>query len=243
MNFLEKIKTVNLIDIKPYKNNSKIHDQKQIDLLIKSIKNNGYYSPIYIDKDYNIVIGHGRYQALKKINQNQKIQVIMLDHLSEDRINKLRIQDNKIVSNKYNNSLLKAEIESLYNEIETEKIYLWGMQVFGENPSEFMAATANLGIDGDQEGWIEFLDLSNNIFEKYGDIPFIHWHHYEKQFIKKYLDRYGDIDNIATRVMNNLVDLLPITQNSIALPLPSYSLKVIEKYIGYERIVACFPEL
>jgi predicted RecB family nuclease len=29
--------------------------------------------------------------------------------------------------------------------------------------------------------------------------------------------------------------LLPIARKSIALPLPSYSLKVIEKYIGFKR--------
>ncbi len=34
---------------------------------------------------------------------------------------------------------------------------------------------------------------------------------------------------------NNLLNLLPITRNSIALPLPGYSLKVIEKYIGFKR--------
>jgi predicted RecB family nuclease len=32
-----------------------------------------------------------------------------------------------------------------------------------------------------------------------------------------------------------LLDLLPITQRSIALPLPSYSLKVVEKYVGFKR--------
>ena len=34
---------------------------------------------------------------------------------------------------------------------------------------------------------------------------------------------------------DNLLDLLPITQHSIALPLPSYSLKVVEKYVGFKR--------
>ena len=33
----------------------------------------------------------------------------------------------------------------------------------------------------------------------------------------------------------NLLDLLPITKNSIVLPLPSYSLKVVEKYVGFKR--------
>ena len=50
-----------------------------------------------------------------------------------------------------------------------------------------------------------------------------------------YVDRYGDPDGIADRVKQNLVDLLPIAQRSVALPISSYSLKVIEQYIGYER--------
>ena len=29
--------------------------------------------------------------------------------------------------------------------------------------------------------------------------------------------------------------MLPITQKSIALPLPSYSLKVVEQYVGFQR--------
>jgi hypothetical protein len=31
------------------------------------------------------------------------------------------------------------------------------------------------------------------------------------------------------------LDLLPITQRALVLPLPSYSLKVVEKYIGFQR--------
>jgi predicted RecB family nuclease len=33
----------------------------------------------------------------------------------------------------------------------------------------------------------------------------------------------------------NLLDLLRITKNAIALPLPSYSLKVVEDYVGFKR--------
>jgi len=36
-------------------------------------------------------------------------------------------------------------------------------------------------------------------------------------------------------VLRNLLDLLPVTKNAIALPLPSYSLKVVEEYVGYKR--------
>ncbi len=40
---------------------------------------------------------------------------------------------------------------------ELEKIYLWGMQVYGKRPSEFVGVTAGFGADGDREGWDAFL--------------------------------------------------------------------------------------
>jgi predicted RecB family nuclease len=118
---------------------------------------------------------------------------------------------------------------------DLEKIYLWGMQVYGKQPSPFMGATAGFGENGDREGWMAFLDAAQEIFTAYGDIPFIHWHHYERVHVEQYVDKYGDQDSIAARVLRNLLDLLPVTKNAIALPLPSYSLKVIEEYVGFKR--------
>jgi predicted RecB family nuclease len=118
---------------------------------------------------------------------------------------------------------------------ELEKIYLWGMQVFGNRPSEFTGVTAGFGPDGDREGWERFLTAAAGVFAEYGDIPFVHWHHYERTHVKQYIDRYGDPDGTAARVLGNLLDLLPITKNAIALPLPSYSLKVVEGYVGFRR--------
>ena len=50
-----------------------------------------------------------------------------------------------------------------------------------------------------------------------------------------YVKRYGDPNGVAARVFGNLLDLLPVTKNAIVLPLPSYSLKVVEEYVGFER--------
>jgi predicted RecB family nuclease len=118
---------------------------------------------------------------------------------------------------------------------ELEQIYLWGMQVYGKRPSAFMGITAGFGTNGDREGWMAFLDTAKEIFDVYGDIPFVHWHHYEKTHINQYIERYGDPDGIAARVLTNLLDLLPITKTAVALPLPSYSLKVVEEYVGFKR--------
>jgi predicted RecB family nuclease len=118
---------------------------------------------------------------------------------------------------------------------ELDKIYLWGMQVFGEKPGRFLYSLAEPGIDGDRKGWEDFLIIAAKIIDEYGDIPFVHWHHYEKTKIKTYIERYGDIDGIAERVLSNLVDLLPITRDAVVLPYPSYSLKVVEKHVGFKR--------
>lgn len=118
---------------------------------------------------------------------------------------------------------------------ETEKIYLWGLQVFGEARGSFLPATADTGSEGDRLGWQRFLENANAVFGEHGDIPFVHWHHYEKTHVKMYVKRYGDPEGIAERVLGNLLDLLPIVQKSLALPLPSYSLKVIERYVGFQR--------
>ena len=41
----------------------------------------------------------------------------------------------------------------------------------------------------------------------------------------------------AAKVLESLLDLHPITKATVAMPIPSYSLKVVEKAVGFERQV------
>jgi len=118
---------------------------------------------------------------------------------------------------------------------ELDKIYLWGMQVFGENPSEFKVALSGFGSDGDRDGWIGFLENAKQIFETYGDIPWVHWAPYEETYLRRYAERFGDLGGIASRVARNLLDLLTVARESVVVPLPSLSLKVVEDYVGFVR--------
>jgi predicted RecB family nuclease len=115
------------------------------------------------------------------------------------------------------------------------KIYLWGLQVYGEKPGRYLPATSGFGPEGDRDGWEKFLESARGVFDEYGDLPLVHWHHYERVHLDVYIERYGDPHGIAARVRKNLLDMLPIVQKSLILPLPSYSLKVVENYIGYKR--------
>lgn len=128
------------------------------------------------------------------------------------------------------------DVEGLPPQLDDlDKIYLWGLQVFGAKPGDYLGKIADIGPNGDRFGWDGFLAAAKSIFDAYGDLPFVHWTAYERTKVGAYVDRYGDKDGIAERLKKNLVDLFPITQNSIALPIPSYSLKVVEKYVGYKR--------
>ncbi len=132
------------------------------------------------------------------------------------------------------------DIEGLPPQLdETEKIYLWGLRVFGENPGDFMPALSGFGHDGDRHGWFEFLRNCSRLFSTYGDLPLVHWSPYERGRVKSYIDRYGDPEGTALRVMHNLLDLLKVTKEAIILPDYSYSLKRVERQAGYRRT---FPE-
>ncbi len=118
---------------------------------------------------------------------------------------------------------------------EIDKIYLWGVKVFGERPSNHLYSEARFGPDGDREGWLEFLRLASRLLDEYPDLRFVHWGTYEKSKLGMYVERYGDPDGVAARVESRLLNLHDLVTDSVALPIPSYGLKVVEKYIGFVR--------
>ena len=54
-----KIESVNINDIKPYKNNAKRHPKKQIEQIKKSIQDFNFNDPIAIDEN-NVIIERTR---------------------------------------------------------------------------------------------------------------------------------------------------------------------------------------
>ena len=123
---------------------------------------------------------------------------------------------------------------------ENTLAYLWGIQVFGADPSAFNPAVAGFGPEGDQQGWFDFLANCRALLVRYGDIPFLHWASYEKTRINEYVKRYGDPVGTAARVLGCLTDLYALTVKAFALPVPSYSLKAVELLANYERSMEDF---
>ena len=54
------IQSVAVSAIVPYAKNAKKHDKKQVKNIAESIKQYGWTQPLVLDKNNEIVIGHGR---------------------------------------------------------------------------------------------------------------------------------------------------------------------------------------
>lgn len=114
-----KLKTVLLKDIKPFKNNVKIHSGEQIERIKKSIEDNGYVNPISIDKNNEIVMGTGRYLALMKMDPKKEIEVIDLSDLTPQKVKKLRIIDNQLSNlSPWDKDNLAMELKNIYTDID-----------------------------------------------------------------------------------------------------------------------------
>ena len=79
-----KIEYVDIGTLKPYKNNAKLHPERQINQIIKSIKDYGMNDPIAVWKDNVIIEGHGRYLALQKMGAKEA-PIIRLDELTDEQ--------------------------------------------------------------------------------------------------------------------------------------------------------------
>ena len=103
-----------LSEIKPYKKNAKKHDETQIKNVMQSIKEFGVVQPIVVDRNNTIIIGHCRYEAMKRLGYDelQEDWVKVVD-LSEEEAEKLRLLDNKLNESEWDLDLLKDLVPSI----------------------------------------------------------------------------------------------------------------------------------
>lgn len=99
-------------DLKPYRNNAKKHDQIQIDNVAMSIKKYGFVQPIVVDKNNEVIIGHCRLLASKKLGM-KKVPCVMADTLTEEQVKELRLLDNKLNESDWDFDLVSEELEGL----------------------------------------------------------------------------------------------------------------------------------
>lgn len=107
-----KITEMSVKDLKPYAKNTKKHDKTQIANVAESIKQYGFVQPIVIDKDNNIVIGHCRYEAAKKLKL-ETVPCVCVDELTDEQVKALRIVDNKSNESPWDMEFLADELAEI----------------------------------------------------------------------------------------------------------------------------------
>ena len=103
-----------LSEIKPYKKNAKKHEETQIKNVMQSIKEFGVVQPIVVDRNNTLIIGHCRYEAMKRLGYDelQEDWVKVVD-LSDGEAEKLRLLDNKLNESEWDLDLLKDLVPSI----------------------------------------------------------------------------------------------------------------------------------
>ena len=107
-----KIQWIPTNQVKPYKNNAKIHDQEQVDLIKESIETNGFTQPIVIDENNEILAGHGRFCAALVL-QLKEVPVYKVYNWPEAKKKAYRIMDNKSAESAWDFDKLKEEFHFL----------------------------------------------------------------------------------------------------------------------------------
>lgn len=141
----KKIKIVykNIEELIPYVNNPRFNDNA-VDAVASSIKNFGFKQPIVIDNKNEIVAGHTRLLASKKLGL-EEVPVIIADDLTEAQVKAFRLADNKVGElASWDYELLDLELE----EIEIEDLD-FDMEDFGfENETFDMSYIDELNEEG-----------------------------------------------------------------------------------------------
>lgn len=96
----------------PYVNNARKNDNA-VDAVASSIKNYGFKQPIVIDAQGEVVAGHTRLKAAKKLNMEQ-VPCIIADDLTPAQVKAYRIADNRVGElAEWDMDLLKIELADI----------------------------------------------------------------------------------------------------------------------------------
>lgn len=100
----------------PYVNNARTHSAEQINKLRASLREFGFINPVIIDREFNVIAGHGRIAAAKAEGIDE-VPCVFADHLTEAQKKAYILADNRMALDAgWDEEMLKVEIEALQAE-------------------------------------------------------------------------------------------------------------------------------
>lgn len=110
---MELVPTDRLI---PYVNNARTHSAEQVNKLRASLREFGFVNPVIVDRDLNVIAGHGRILAAKE-EKIPEVPCVYVDYLTEAQKKAYILADNRMAMDAgWDEELLRVEIEALQAE-------------------------------------------------------------------------------------------------------------------------------
>ena len=110
-----EMQLVSIDKLVPYVNNARTHSAEQITKLRSSLREFGFVNPIIIDREFNIIAGHGRLMAAKEEGLNE-VPCVFVDYLTDAQKKAYILADNRMAMDAgWDEELLKIEMEELQN--------------------------------------------------------------------------------------------------------------------------------
>ena len=115
MTMTTEFQLVDINKLVPYANNARTHNKEQILKLRSSLREFGFVNPVIIDREYNVLAGHGRIEAAKAENISE-VPCVFADHLTEAQKKAYILADNRMALDAgWDDELLAVEMEELQN--------------------------------------------------------------------------------------------------------------------------------
>lgn len=158
MGKIAEVQEVTLTDLIPYVNNAKIHSEDQIIKIASSIREFGFLNPVLIDKEKNIIAGHGRVMAAQKLNF-ETVPCVYIEGLTEAQRKAYILADNRL------GELAEWDMELVNIELEALRDMDFDVELTGfELPEEYAPSF------DDEDPEDEFEDVEK--LEKHYGVPY-----------------------------------------------------------------------
>jgi ParB-like nuclease domain/DNA methylase len=128
---LKQLSFLAIADLTPAPHNPRKHSRAQIRAIARSIDAFGFNAPILIDRNRQIVAGHGRYEAAKFLGLTQ-VPVVFLDHLTETQAKAYQMADNKLTDRSaWDDAMVAIQLKEL-----SEQVLDFDIEAIGFEPPE-----------------------------------------------------------------------------------------------------------
>ena len=113
MKTTERFEKVSVGKLIPYARNARTHSKEQVLQLRASLREFGFVNPVIVDKDYNIIAGHGRILAAKEEGISE-VPCVFVEHMTEAQKRAYILADNRLAMNAgWDEEMLSVEIADL----------------------------------------------------------------------------------------------------------------------------------